>query len=52
MGKCVIKCAKCGTDWRESDGDNSNACVKCGALYCAKNRKYEWVEDNKESEAE
>lgn len=45
MGKCVILCAKCGTDWLKSGGDNSNTCIKCGALYCAKNREYFWIDE-------
>ena len=48
MGKVVIKCAKCGNDqWTDRDNaryKDDKFCSKCGATYCAKNRKWEWID--------
>lgn len=52
MGKVVIRCAKCNNDeWIKSENPNPKEkhlddwhkkCSNCGAIYCAKNRKWCW----------
>ena len=53
LGRCAILCAKCETEnWVQRSKEKRNLaipenmdleCGNCGAIYCAKNRKYDWI---------
>jgi ribosomal protein L37E len=49
MNKIIIKCANCGEkdNWIQDENfqdKNRKVCGNCGAICCAKNRIYEWVD--------